>query len=132
MPTMQYIRGLIAARLAEHDHWGFVFASANRDYPLQMVDLPGELRPGSLIIQPHEIRARDKTDSFWVSFVFLPKKVFPRQMLAPMLEGWSEGPIDFDEEEIFFCYKSDCPDWVEGGMRNYLHYVKTGEGATAI
>mgnify|MGYP001591351194 CR=1 FL=1 len=133
---VDYLRGLVGARLANKDNWVFVIAGSKEfvkfisDHPLPMVN-------GGLIIRPHAVVAGDIAGhpELWVMIGAEPKETDPveakrkwRAMKKTLRLLGQKGPIT-PEQDILVLIEPTAPRWALRLLENYLEFIRTGEGA---
>ena len=132
-----YLRGLVGARLANKDNWVVVIAGS-KEFVNFIANRPMPMFDGALIIRPHPVVAGDVAGhpELWVFIVAQPKETDPievereRREMEEVLRvmGDVKGPIDPDQD-IIVIMEPKFPRWALRLIKNYLEWIRTGEGA---
>ena len=136
---IDYLRGLLAARLANKDNWITVIAGSKKFVNFmadRMVDRPPPMLKGWLFIRPHAVVAGDIAGhpELWLMILAQPKAVDPieakrewRGMVKVLRLMGQKGPID-PEQDILVMIEPTAPRWALPLIGNYLEFIRTGEG----
>lgn len=132
-----FLRGLLGARLANRDNWVGIIAGS-KEFVNFMAFRPKPKLDRGLVIRPHPVVAGDVPGhpELWVMIITQPKETDPieaeheRGEIEEMLRvmGGVKGSIR-PEQDIFLILEPEAPVWAMNLLRNYLEFIRTGEGS---
>ena len=136
MTNIGYLRGVVAARLANKDNWLFIIAGS-KAFVNFIANRSTSMLKGAVMISPHALVAADIVGhpEVWVMIVAQLKATDPievgdeRREMGKILRFLGDyEPLDGDQD-IFIVMEPNSPEWAARLATNYLHFLVTGEVA---
>ena len=134
---IDYLRGLLGARLANKDNWIIVLAGS-KAFVNFVANRPMPMFKGALIIRPHALVAGDVAGhpELWVMIGAQPKETDPIEVerersemeeILRLMGGYNKSIRP--DQDIFLIIEPKAPRWAGNLVGNYLEFIRTGEGA---
>lgn len=130
-----YLRGVVAARLANKDNWLFIIAGSKR-FVNFIANRSMSALKGAVMISPHTLVAGDiaANPELWVMIVAQLKATDPieardeRRELGKVLKFLGDNVSLDGDQDIFIIMEPKSPKWAVRLATNYFHFLVTGEG----